>query len=232
MITLHQFPPIWGLPNASPFCMKVETYLRMTGLPYQFARGADIRKAPKGKFPVIEDNGRIVPDSGFILEYLQATHGDPLDGGLTPAERAVALALRRLMEENLYWSVLYSRWGVDDHWRVTRAAYFGFLPAVVRPLITGMIRRQALKALRGHGMGRHSREEIYHIGKTDIGALADFLADKPFFMGEQPTSLDATAYAFLANILGQPIADPLQAHARTFANLGRYCERMQARYYA
>ena len=79
MITLYQFPPVWGLPNASPFCMKVETYLRMTGLPYQFARGADIRKAPKGKFPVIEDNGKIIPDSSFIVEYLKASYGDPLD---------------------------------------------------------------------------------------------------------------------------------------------------------
>lgn len=32
MIKLHQLAPAFGLPNASPFCMKVETYLRMAGL--------------------------------------------------------------------------------------------------------------------------------------------------------------------------------------------------------
>lgn len=35
MIELHQFRPFWGLPNASPFCMKVETYLRFRGIPYK-----------------------------------------------------------------------------------------------------------------------------------------------------------------------------------------------------
>lgn len=29
MIQLQQFAPAFGLPNASPFCMKLETYLRM-----------------------------------------------------------------------------------------------------------------------------------------------------------------------------------------------------------
>lgn len=232
MITLYQFPSVWGLPNGSPFCMKVETYLRMAGLPYQFARGADVRKAPKGKFPVIEDNGKLIPDSSFILEYLKATYGDPLDGRLAPAVRAVALAMRRLMEENLYWSMLYSRWGEDDNWRITRAAYFGFMPSAIRPLIAGLIRKQALKALYGHGMGRHTRDEIYHIGRTDVSALSQFLADKPFFMGEQPTSLDATAYAFLANLLWTPIRSPLSEHAASLPNLAAYCGRMKDRYYA
>jgi len=33
MIKLHQFHSCWGIPNASSFCMKLETYLRMTKLP-------------------------------------------------------------------------------------------------------------------------------------------------------------------------------------------------------
>lgn len=231
MITLYQFPPVWGLPNGSPFCMKVETYLRMVGLPYRFAPNADIRKAPKGKFPVIEDNGKTIPDSGFILEYLQQAYGDKLDARLSPAERAVALAMRRLLEENLYWCMLYARWGVEENWRITRAAYFGFIPSIVRPLIAGMIRKQTLKALHGHGMGRHTQEEIYHIGKTDISALSNFLADKPFFMGTQPSSLDASAYASLANLLWAPTRSPLAAHAESLPNLVAYCARMKARYW-
>jgi len=231
MITLYQFPPVWGLPNGSPFCMKVETYLRMTGLPYRFSANADIRKAPKGKFPVIEDDGRIIPDSGFILDYLQQTYGDKLDAHLSPAERAVALAWRRLLEENLYWCALYARWGVDENWRITRAAYFGFMPAIIRPLIAGMIRKQTLKALHGHGMGRHARDEIYRIGKADISALSNFLGDKAFFIGAQPASLDASAYALLANLLWAPTRSPLTAHAESLPNLVAYCERMKARYW-
>ena len=34
MIKLYQYSPAFGLPNASPFCMKLETYLRMAQLPF------------------------------------------------------------------------------------------------------------------------------------------------------------------------------------------------------
>ena len=80
-------------------------------------------------------------------------------------------------------------------------------------------------------MGRHSREEILAIGKADITALADFLADKPFFLGAEPTSLDATAYPFLANVPWFPLDTPIKAHAAARPNPQSYCERMKARYY-
>lgn len=41
MLTLYQFEPAWGLPNASPFCMKLETYFRMANLDYQVDTSAD-----------------------------------------------------------------------------------------------------------------------------------------------------------------------------------------------
>jgi hypothetical protein len=53
MIKLYQYAPAFGLPNASPFCLKLETWLRMTGLPFQI-QPFDFRqmsKAPKGKMP-------------------------------------------------------------------------------------------------------------------------------------------------------------------------------------
>ncbi len=76
MITLYQFPPCWDLPNASPFCMKVENYLRMSNLPYRTVSVLNPAKGPKGKLPFITDNGQTVADSSFILDYLKATHGD------------------------------------------------------------------------------------------------------------------------------------------------------------
>jgi glutathione S-transferase len=87
------------------------------------------------------------------------------------------------------------------------------------------------KELWGHGMGRHSPEEIEIIGKSDLAALADFLGDKPYFMGEEPSSLDASAYAFLANLLWVPLEMPLKAHVKTYPQLEAYCCRMKARYY-
>lgn len=232
MIKLFQFPPLWGLPSGSPFCAKVETYLRMVGLPYETVNDADVRKAPKRKFPVIQDDSRRIADSGFIVDYLRAAYGDPLDARLSPVDRALALALRRLIEEHLYWCLLYVRWQMDAHWPAMREAFFGFLPALARATVAASVRRQVLAELDGHGMGRHTPEEVYALARADLDALSAFLADKPFFLGGSPTSLDASAYAFLSNILRAPSETPIQQHARTLANLDAYCARMKERYYA
>jgi glutathione S-transferase len=88
------------------------------------------------------------------------------------------------------------------------------------------------RELHGHGMRRHSQEDIHTLGCRDIAALADFLADKPYLMGMQPCSLDAVAYGFLANLLWVPLDSALKQRAQKTPQLERYCQRMRDRYYA
>lgn len=33
-LIVHHLPGAWGLPSVSPFCLKLDTYLRMVGLPF------------------------------------------------------------------------------------------------------------------------------------------------------------------------------------------------------
>jgi len=232
MIRVHQFAPAFGLPNASPFCMKLENYLRMAGLPFELVNDGNVMKAPLGKLPWIEDGGTVVADTHFIIEYLKKTYGDPLDAGMTAQDRALATAFQRLLEEDLYWAVVHTRWIDDAGWPKTREAFFGALPPPLRWILPPLARRGLRAEMRGHGMGRHSVDEIHAIGGRDIDALADFLADKPFMLGAQARSLDASAYAFLANLLWAPVESPLRDRARARANLEAYCQRMKARYYA
>ena len=231
MITLYQFQPALGSYNPSPFCLKLETYLRMTSLPYEVAKDADVRTAPKKKLPYIEDGDRTIADSSFIIDYLKQTYGDPLDKGLSLPDQGISLAFRRLMEENLYWVAIYSRWAEDENWKVIREVFFSDLPSILRPVVSTLVRKDMLKKLDGHGMGRHSREEIYEIGKRDIKALSDFLGGKLFLLGNEPTSLDATGYAFVANLLRIELPSVLTDYAKQFDNLRDYCDRMEKRYW-
>ena len=232
MIKLYQFKPAFGLPNASPFCMKVETYLRMAGLAYECPRGASLTKAPKGKMPYIEDGSKRVADSSFIVDYLKQTYGDKLDAHLSERERAIALSVQRLIEEHLYWAAVYSRWVDDAGFKVSSQIFFSHMPPLLKQVVPLLARRGMKQQLYGHGMGRHSPEEIYALGCRDIEALSEFLEDKAYFMGAEASSLDAIAYAFVANLLWVPIDSPLRAHAQKFLNLETYCQRMKARYYA
>ena len=80
-------------------------------------------------------------------------------------------------------------------------------------------------------MGRHTEEEIYLLGRQDLDSLSDYLGEKPWFMGERPTTLDASAFGMLANILWCPIESPLKEQLNAATNLAAFCERVRERYY-
>jgi glutathione S-transferase len=225
MIELHEFEPAWGI-NPSPFCLKVETYLRLAGLPFRAVPSTPF-KAPKGKLPFITDNGHRVGDSGHIIAYLQATYGDPLDHGLSAEQQALGHVLRRTCEESLYFVLLYSRWLDEPGWEMVRQAFFGGLPPVARDLVPRLVRRTIARSLRRQGYGRHSRDEIYALGIADLDALATHLGGRPFAVADRPTSVDASVYSFLVSVIWPPIEMPLKRHALTRQALCAYLERME-----
>lgn len=231
-LVVHHLPGAWGLPSVSPFCLKLDAYLHIAGLPHRAVIDATPFKAPKGKLPYIEHEGQKIGDSGFIIEYLERRFGCDPNAGLSAAERAAALALRRLIEENLYWVMVYDRWVVEENWQTFRGVVLGGVPALVRPLIAPIARRGVRAQLKGHGIGLHAPDEIHAIGIRDVGALADFLGDKAFLMGDRPTEIDAIAYGQLPNIMSVPIESPVKAAALKHANLVAYVERVRDRVFA
>jgi glutathione S-transferase len=231
MIVLHQAPAAWGIANTSPFCLKLETYLRMTGVPYT-ARAADFRKAPKGKIPFIEDEGKMLGDSQLIIEHLKHKHGDVLDARLSKEDVAQGHMLRRMLEESTYWHIVHERWAREEGWRSYKPIFMAIFPPVAGQAMVPMIRRKVLKSLHAHGLGRHRAEEILELGKADVSAVAMMLGDKPFLFGEHPTSFDAAAYAFIVSITAFPVDSPFKRYTLEQQNLVRYVERFQQRYFA
>jgi glutathione S-transferase len=230
MIRLYQFPPAYGLPSASPFCMKVETWLRMTALPYQLMAG-DPRKAPKGKLPYIEDNGVRVADSHLILGYLAERYGVDPDAGLSAPQRALALAVIRMLEEHFYWVVLHGRWIDPQGWAMSREVFFGALAQPLRTAVPFLVRRQLQRDLRGQGMGRHEPPEIDALGIEDVDTLAALLGNRAYFLGDQPRTVDAVAHAFLAGVLAFPVDSLVKESVAGQENLVAFVSRMNRRFY-
>jgi glutathione S-transferase len=128
-------------------------------------------------------------------------------------------------------SVVYSRWLEPSGWQITKSAYFSSLPAALKRLVPWLVRRNTLKALYGQGISRHTREEVYALGIADLGAIQQRLATQPFLLGETASSIDACAYAFIANILYAPIKNPLQDYTRQHTCFELYCQRMHDLYF-
>ena len=230
MITLYNFGPGFGLPDPSPFVTKAETLLKMANLPYR-TDSKGFSKAPKGKLPYIDDDGERIADSTFIRWHIEKKYGIDFDRGLTPEQRAIAWAFAKMAEEQLYFAALDARWNDDANFARGPAIFFRRAPALIRPLVISLVRRRVRKGLYAQGMGRHSRAEIVALGTRSIDAIADFLGAKPYFMGAEPTGVDATIFAFGAGILCPVFETPLRSAAERHDNLKRYVGRMTARYY-
>lgn len=227
VIKHHTLPGAFGLESLSPFCMKVEVYLKLAGLPYEVVAG-DPRRAPKGKLPFVEDDGTVVCDSGTILEHFEKKRATPFDRDLGAEERARAHLVRRTLEESFYFVLLWSRWAEEDGWAVVKT-FFDALPVPVRWIAPPVVRKKVLDSIRAQGIGRHARDEIYRRGKEDLDAVATVIGDGPFVLGPKVTTVDATAYAFLANVLRAELDTPLRDHVKKDARLRSYVERVAER---
>lgn len=233
MIRLFGFGENFGLADPSPFVLKVDAYLRMSGINFDTSSDfSDFKKAPKGKLPYIKDGDCVVADSFFILEYLKEKYPAPLEEGITEAQKAISQLITKSLDENFYWCIVYSRWVREDTWPTIRDAFFGSLPFPLKHMIPFVARKGVKSALAKHGIGKHSDEEIMRIAENTLANLSVLLADKPYFFGESPSTLDAVVYGFVAQVTLVDLENPLIKRARKHQNLVAFCHRIQATYYS
>lgn len=101
----------------------------------------------------------------------------------------------------------------------------------MRSVTSSQFRKETIAKLDGQGIGRHTKEEVCEIGKKDVKAISDFLGGKPFLLGNNPTSLDATGYGFMANLFCIELPSVIADYAKRFDNLREYCDRLEAQYW-
>jgi glutathione S-transferase len=228
MIELHQYPAIWGLPSLSPFCIKVEAFLKKSSLPYRVVVELNPARGPKGKMPFIRDGEKEIADSTFIIDYLIEKYDLDQFREPDPMLRAQALAFQRMIEEYFYFVLLYYRWIDPRGWSIAKRAFATLFPPLVGTAALPVLRVRLTRQARAQGLSRHSHAEICAIGRRDLEGLSDFLADKSYLMGSKWMPVDATLFAFLTTVLKQPIETELKEALRRHANLVSYCQREDA----
>lgn len=234
-IHLHTAPPAWGLPSISPACAKLEAWLRMAGVDYDKPT-LEFARAPKGKIPFIFEGDACIGDSALIITHLQRTRGIDLDAALSPRERGISVAFRRMLKENDYWGLIHSRYFVAANWAQYRVALGGALAPDgsedERNAIAEGMKQIQKDVMHGHGIGRHTDEELVELICEDLSAVSALLGDNEWMFGKDgPTTLDATVYGYVGNMIMHPFEDAISDHGRAQANLVALCERVQAKYF-
>jgi len=227
MIEFFKFPSAFGMRDASPFVLKLETYLRLAGIEYKTTEESDPRKAPKGKMPFIKDGDKTVADSSIIITYLKDKYGDPLGKGLSAEQRAIGHAVKTMLEERTYWVLVNDRWMNPKNQPIIRDTWFGMIPGFIRGFIFGKIIKDMKKGMEGHGIGKHSDEEVFEFGFSDIKAFENILGGKLYLLGDNPSEYDAFPYALLSNFMAKPFPNVISDYIGKSKTLSAYIARVE-----
>ncbi len=230
-LTLVQFPRgDWGIPNESPFCCKLETYLRMVGASYNLKEVVSPKKGPHGKVPYIEQGSHRLGDSGRIIDSLEKKYG--LDQELSEKERAHSLLVMRTLEEHLYWGIVHTRWMDPKGYQKFTEPFRKQLPFPIGYLLPPMIKRVVKKELWYGGIGRHHSSHLYELCLNDLKAICSLLDRAPYFFGDQPHIVDAALYGSFLSILFQPWKTPLFDYLSQQDHVLEYCLHISQVFYS
>lgn len=226
MLTLFSYPELFGVADNNPYGLKIFAFLRLCKLPFRHEHIFDARSAPRGQLPYIEDNGEIIGDSDAIIAHLIYRNHLTIDSALTAPQRDIDLMLRRTLDD-LYWVISYSRWRDDLYWPLFRNQILKTHEGVTA---RGLEEARDYNFQRYYyqGIGRYDRDAVYARGLADLKALAHLVPDGGFLFGAEPSSIDASVYGFVANIVFFNIDTPLKAFVSSQANLLRHCEAIHA----
>jgi len=237
IVYVYQFTRTPVLPSLSPYCLKVETWLRLAGIKYENVDHKMKYKSKKGQLPFVEVNGEEIADSAMIIKELASRYNQDLDAGLSPEQKNVAHATISMLENHFAW-VLKSAFSTNpdlvlegykiDLKHVTQRSF----PVPILKFLFKRHLKAAAKKVRAHGIGVHKPEEIEEFGHNDLKVLSDLLADKPFFFGDAPTQLDVVAFSNLAQVafMDKDVSYALRDWmVENCANLVDFCNRVKDR---
>lgn len=230
MLILLTFAGDDTMPSFSPFCVKAMGLLRMSGQAWQPKYVGNPSKMPYGKMPVLKTDDGLVPDSGNIRAWLEAQGAD-FDAGLSTGQKAWSHAMIRMAEQSLYYGLVHDRWLRDDCWAVVRERFFGAVPGLMRPVVSGLVRRKVRRTLTSQGMAQLSEEDRLAWLGRDLGAIEETLGDQAYLFGGAPTAADASVTPMLDMIRNLPCDTGLRRLVRDNAMLGAYVDHARMALY-
>lgn len=240
VVYIYSFPRCvrrCGVLHFSPFTLKLETYLRMAKIDYEFI--PSFVPSSKGQAPWIELNGQQYADSNMIINMLAKYFNVNTETELTKEQLGTSLAFQVMMDNYFCWTYAYYRYTVKTK-EVVDMLFFGnpddavplSLRLTPRFMIERSIHNWVKPKLYAHGIGRHTIDEIVQIGAEEIQAISNYLGEKKFLMGETPSMVDCWMFGHLTQITDCPIDYPFKSLLKSDCrNVVEYVDRIRDMYW-
>ncbi|KAF4687595.1 hypothetical protein FOZ60_003760 [Perkinsus olseni] len=182
--------------SPSHFCTKLHIWLELSGLPYTLV-GVGRPDGPYGKVPYIELNGKAYGDSSAIVEMLSEKYNKDLDADLSPEQKAMSVALQRMVEEHAYFLTVADMSLQEGAFDILVNKLMK-LSTVAKWVFPTFLMRSLKACLNGQGIGRLPEAERRQRMELDIEALSVILGNKKYFVNDKrPTTIDATVFGYL-----------------------------------
>merc|ERR1712088_653736 len=231
MVYLFQFTRSPQIPSISPFCLKLESWLKLHGIKYQNVDHKCKHRSKKGMLPFIELNGEEIADSNMIIETLSKKFDKEMPAELTQDQKNVQHAMVAMVENHLHWTIVY--WKSKDVDNILKGYKLNLQSAIGSKAPASLLNfyfkytfcRKGLKKVKAHGLGVHTPEEIEQFGKKDLQALSEMLGDKEFFFGSEPAMLDLVVFSQVGQLVmvdkefSCPLRDYLEADCKNLVGL-------------
>merc|ERR1712165_366136 len=206
MVYLFQYTRSPVIPSISPFCLKLESWLKLHGIKYQNVDHKCKFRSRKGMLPFIEINGDEVADSNMIIETLSKKFEKEMPAELSQDQKNVQHAMIAMVENHLHWTIVH--WRSKDVDNTLKGYKLDIQTAIGSKAPASLLNfyfkytfcRKGLKRVRSNGMGVHTAEEIENFGKKDLQTLSEMLGDKEFFFGDEPAMLDLVVFSHVAQL--------------------------------
>lgn len=206
VVYLCQFPCSPKMRSISPFALKLETWLRLTGIQYTNVYTTTFSKSTK-MIPFIELNGEEFTDTSVIIKKFKELFQVNPDKVLNAEQKALGHTIKRMVECHTVKYAFYWRYGllmpiffenVISKWEQSRTVTFF---KKLQPVISRV-------AAYFNGISRLSNAEQVEQCRQDFEMLSVFLGDKDYFLGtDQPTTIDCVVFGILVQFLLLPNVD-------------------------
>jgi len=200
-VYLYQSSRTPQIPNISPQELKLESWLKFHGIPYENVNHNAKLTSKKGSLPFIELNGEEVADAD-IIETLAEKFGKEMPAKLSQEQKSVEHAMIKMVENHIYWAIM--DWRTNNVDNILKA-YKIHLPtylvskaplAALNLYFRFVVCKKAKKKVKSQEL-----ENVEMLGKNDLKVLRDLLGEKEFVFGNEPSLLDLVVFSQLAQLI-------------------------------